>query len=310
MKRIVICGGTGLIGNALSQKLNLADFEVVILTRDPNNAPKMPAAVKLQQWDGKSAKNWGGWAEGATAIVNLAGASILGDGLLPDRWTPQRKQLLRQSREDSCHAVIEAIEQTEIKPKAYIQASAVGCYGVHRDDRILDETSPHGSDFLADLCQENWEMPAQKARDFGVRLAIARIGIVFSPAGGALPKLVAPFKFFCGGWLGSGKQWISWIHIDDVIAGIQYLIENEAAQGAYNLTAPQPETNKTVSKAIGATIGRPAWLPVPAFALRLAMGEQAMTVLEGQRAVPKKLQEEAFQFRYPLLEPALQNLLP
>ena len=243
--------------------------------------------MQVVGWDAKTAQGWEYLVDGADAIVNLAGESIGGTGLVPSRWTGARKQRILQSRLDAADAVVQAVKAAEHKPRVVIQASAVGYYGVTGDE-VVTETSAAGNDFLARVCVQ-WENASAPLDDLGVRRAIIRTGLVLSPEEGVLPRLMLPFRLFAGGTLGSGKQWYPWIHSDDVVRAIRFLIDTEDATGAFNLTAPNPLTNRDFSRVLGRVMHRPAAIPVPAFTLRLALGEMATLVLDGQRAVPQKL---------------------
>jgi len=301
--RVIITGGTGLIGRPLSQALAAAGYEVIVLTRNPKKVKNMPAGVRAEQWDGVSDAGWGALADGAHAIVNLAG-----EGIADGRWSSERKQAIRQSRVDAGKAVLAAIQAATVKPKVLIQASAVGYYGVETGDALVHEQYSPGADFLAKVCFD-WELSTAAASRMGVRRAVIRTGIVLSNDGGAFPKLTMPFNFFAGGPLGDGKQWMPWIHWEDEVRAIQFLIENEAASGAFNLAAPNPVRNSEMAKAVGAVKGRPAIMPAPSFAIRTAFGEMATVVLDGQRAVPQHLEQLGFTFKYNTLESALRNLL-
>jgi uncharacterized protein (TIGR01777 family) len=305
--RIVITGGAGFIGRALAADLAATGYEVVILSRNPAKGAGLPAGVRAERWDGRTAAGWGHLADGARAIVNLAGENLAGGGFLPARWTPERKQLIRQSRLDAGQAVVEAVEAARVKPQVVIQSSGIGYYGT-RDDRELTEVDGTGDDFLARLTVE-WEASTARVALMGVRHVSIRSGVVLSPTEGALYRLLLPFKLFAGGSMGSGRQGFSWIHPIDETAAIRFLIENAGANGAFNLCAPEPLTNAAFGKTIGAVLGRPYWLPAPAFALKLALGEVASMVLEGQRAVPKRLLDLGFKFRFPDAESALRDLL-
>jgi uncharacterized protein len=306
--KIVISGGTGLIGKALVKELAGDGHQVVILSRSPKKyQSQFGDHVSLAAWDGRSVGDWLVHIDGADAVVNLAGESISGSGFLPDRWDANKKKRILNSRINAGQALVKAIESVENKPKAFIQASAVGYYG-STGDVLVTESYPPGDDFLASVTRK-WEASTEAVEAMGIRRAIARIGLVLSLEDGALPRLVFPSRLFAGGWFGSGDQWWPWIHIDDVVSALRFLIEEEAAQGPFNLTAPNPVTNKEFGKALGRAMNRPALVPVPAIALRLALGEVASTVLEGQRAIPQRLQEMGFTFDFPQVDEALENLL-
>lgn len=299
--RVIITGGTGLIGTALSAYLLDKGFEIVALSRNPNKATA-PVGVQLVQWDGKTAVNWGHLANGATAIINLAGAGIA-DG----RWSDERKRQIIDSRVNAGQAINEAVAQASQKPDFIFQPSGVGYYG-HSGDPLLTETAPPGSDFPARVTQA-WEPATAAAEAMGVRHVVGRIGIVLSSDGGALPQMVLPFRLFAGGPVGSGQQWLSWIHIDDLVHAIAFFIEHPETSGTYNLVAPNPVQNKAFGRVIGSVLKRPSFMPAPAFALKLLFGEMATLLLEGQRVSASKLQSAGFTFTYPTVEPALANLL-
>lgn len=306
--RVIITGGTGLIGQALTQSLTQDGHEVIVLTRNPEQATGLPASATAVKWDARTANGWGHLADGAWAIVNLAGAGIAGDGLLPQRWSERRKQILRDSRLHSAAAVMTAIAAATQKPAVLLQASAVGYYDVHTDERDVTESAPPGQGFLPQLCVA-WEASSDAAVDYGVRRVALRTGLVLSKEGGILPRTALPFRLFVGGPMGSGQQWMPWIHIEDQVRAMRFLLENDNASGPYNLSAPTPVRNKAFGQAIGRALGRPAFLPLPAFALKLALGELAHTLLTGQRAVPQRLQAAGFQFHYTDIDKTMQDLL-
>ena len=309
--RVIITGGTGLIGRALTESLVSAGHEVIILSRAPEKAATLPKGARAERWDGRTADGWGRLADGADAIVNLAGENIGGENmwaLVTKRWTPDRKQLIRDSRVNAGAAVTEAVQAAQRKPHVVIQSSAVGYYGAHHDEEITEETPP-GPDPMAQICLD-WEAATAKVEAMGVRRAVIRTaGMVLSTHGGTLPFMMLPFKLFVGGPLGSGKQWISWTHIADEVRAIRFLIENPAASGAFNLCAPNPLRNADFGRVLGRVMRRPSYFPVPAFAMRLMMGEKATLVLEGQRQVPKRLQQMGFVFQFPEAEAALRDLM-
>ncbi len=306
--RILIAGGSGLIGTPLTANLTTDGHEVIVLTRNPERiAYSLPPGVKAQKWDAKTAAEWGYLVETSDAIINLAGESIAGTGALPSRWTKARKESIRQSRIDAGRAIVQAIEQAERKPAVLLQSSGVGYYGP-RNDEVITEDSPPGNDYLGQIAVE-WEASTAPVETMDVRRVIVRTGIVLSMNGGPLPFSVLQFKTLAGGRLGSGKQWMPWIHIADEVAALQFLLVNAEARGPYNLCAPNPVTNAEFSSVLAKTLGRPSALFVPASALRLGLGEIATLVLDGQRAVPHRLLELDFQFQYTKLKPSLQNLL-
>ena len=308
--RIIIAGGTGLIGRALTTELIQAGHEVTLLSRSPRPPADLPASVQVAGWDGKTSQGWGHLVEGAGALVNLAGENIAGEAFFPSRWTAERKRRIRQSRLDAGAALVSAVQAAQVKPPLLVQSSAIGFYGPQApsDGLTLDEYSPAGSDFLADLCQA-WEASTAEVEALGVRRVIIRTGVVLSSQGGAFTRLLLPFKFFAGGPLGSGRQVLSWIHLADEAGAIRFLIENPAASGAYNLTAPAPLANAEFAKTIGKVMGRPSFMPVPGFVFKLLFGEVATVVLDGQRVLPQRLQALGYGFKFPAAEPAIRDLL-
>ena len=301
--RVIITGGTGLIGKALSARLATEGHEPIVLTRDPEKAKgDLPAGVRAAGWDGKTGAGWSQLIDAGTTIVHLAGA-----GVADSRWTEERKREIRDSRIVSGAAVLAAIREAPAKPRALLQASAVGYYE-SRGDEAIDESEPPGDTFLAEVCVE-WEDSTREVETQGIRRALLRTGLVLTPEGGALGKMLLPAKLGANGPLGSGRQGFPWIHLDDEIGAILFLIDREDATGPFNLTAPNPPTQAEFARALGHVIHRPSFLPAPAFALRLAHGEMADMLLEGQRVVPKRLLELGFRFRFPDLEGALADLL-
>jgi uncharacterized protein len=301
--RVIITGGSGLIGKMLAADLLKDGQEVVVLSRDPERQrAQLPQGARLEQWDGRSARGWGHLVQEQTAIVNLAGENI-GER----RWTEDRKRSIIESRVRAGQAVSEAVAQARSKPAVVVQASAVGYYGSHADE-VITEKSPPADDFMSQICQQ-WEPTTAPVEQAGVRWVVVRSGVVLSRLGGAFPRMVMPFNFFAGGPLGSGQQWISWIHLKDEVAGLRFLMGKPDAAGVYNLTSPYPVKNVDFERAIGRTMHRPAIIPTPAFAIRLLFGEMAITVLEGQRVVPERLEKEGFEFNFPRIEEALRDLL-
>jgi hypothetical protein len=308
--RVIITGGTGLIGSALTKSLTKDGHEVVILTRSPAQATDLPTGARAVAWDAQTSGGWETEMEGAGAVVNLAGENIAGNGFLPSRWSAGRKDKILNSRLNAGKAVTEAFTHAQNKPPVLIQSSAVGYYGTQDENNQppLTESAPAGNDFLADVCQR-WEASTASVESMGVRRAIIRTGIVLSFEGGTLPLLALPYQFFAGGPIGSGKQPFPWIHIDDEVAAIRYLIDTPTANGAFNLSAPEVLTNNEFGKVLGKVIGRPHYLPAPGFAFRLGFGELAdALLLRGQRAVPEALQQAGYTFHYPNAESALRAL--
>ena len=305
--KIILTGGSGLIGTQLTKELCQESHEVLILSRNPDIVSGLPAEAHAVAWDGKTAAGWGDLVEETDAIVNLAGESIAGEGFIPSRWTAERKKRIRQSRIDVGNAVVAAVAAANHKPEMVIQSSAVGYYGPHTDE-FIDEDFPAHDDYLASVCVD-WEAATAAVENHGVRRVIVRTGLVLSAQGGIFSRLQFPFKLFVGGPMGSGNQYYSWIHMHDEIAAIRFLIENKGARGAFNLTAPNPVTSREFGQTLGKVMERPSAIPVPGFALKMSLGEVSMTALEGQRVIPKRLLELGFEFKYPDLEEALLEIV-
>jgi uncharacterized protein len=300
--RIVITGGSGLIGTAVAREMGGAGHEVVVLSRDPSRVTSLPPNTRAVRWDGRTAGDWAELIDAGTAVVHLAG-----DGVASGRWTDDKKRSIRDSRVESGAAVAAAIRQAAAKPRALLQGSAVGYYG-DCGDEIVDESHPPGDDFLARTCVE-WEASTAAVAALGVRRPVLRTGIVLSDEGGALPRMALPFRLLAGGPLGNGRQWVPWIHIADEVGAIRFLIERDDADGPFNLTAPAPLTHRDFSRALGRALSRPSFAPAPGFALRFLLGEMADALLHGQRAVPRRLLELGFAFRHPEAGEALRDLL-
>lgn len=301
--RIVIAGATGFIGRALCRDL-CGDYDVVALSRDSRKASGiMGDYARAVEWDGRSIGPWAHEVNGAEAVVNLAGESIASG-----RWSRARKADILQSRTHATRAILDAMESVKDKPKTFIQASAIGFYGA-RADETLDEASSGGTGFLAEICRRV-EMIVERADRLGVRWVTIRSGVVLGTEGGALPRLMQPFRLHLGGHVGTGRQWFSWISLRDEVRAIRFLVENSDAQGVFNLTAPEPVTMKTFCDALGKAMGRAAWTVVPGFVLHLALGEMADEVLlTGQRVVPKRLSETGFEFKHNDVKSALDEII-
>jgi uncharacterized protein (TIGR01777 family) len=300
--RTIITGGTGLIGRALAADLNADGHQVVVLSRNPDQSIGLPQSVQVEWWDARTAEGWGQLADGARAIVNLAGA-----GLADSRWTEQRKQLIRDSRLNTGRAVVQAVDAATSKPEVVVQASGVGYYGPRGNEEITEKDSA-GNGFLSQVAIQ-WEDATAPVDEMGIRRPIIRTSPVLASQGGALPRMLLPFRLFVGGPLGGGKQWFPWIHMADEVRAIRFLMEHTEATGPFNLTAPNPVTNADFARALGRVMRRPALFPAPAFALRLLFGEMATALLDGQRAVPQRLLDLGFAFRFPEIETALRDIL-
>ncbi len=306
--RCILAGGTGLIGTALATELVADGHEVIALSRTPESRGDLPEDVRVVGWDARTAEGWGHLVEGAGAIVNLAGANLAGKGFLPTRWTDERKRVIRDSRVNSGRAVVAAVQLAMKKPRVLVQSSGVGYYGARGDEPVTEETDA-GDDFLARLAADEWEPSTEQVEEMGVRRVLVRSGAVLSAREGALPRLVLPFRLFVGGTLGRGGQWHSWIHLQDEVRAIRFLVEHEEASGPFNLTAPHPVTDAEFGRTLGKVLNRPSWLHIPGFAMRLAFGQVSEVLLEGQRAMPRRLLELGFEFQFPELEAALRDLL-
>jgi uncharacterized protein (TIGR01777 family) len=300
--KILVAGSTGLVGTALVQALAQEGHTMCRLIR----AQSKPTLAGKEGFDvawNPATGELGGASVGADAVVNLCGASIAGG-----RWTKERKGLLRTSRMDTTRALVNALAKMSARPRVLVSASAIGIYG-DRGDEVLTEENKPGVDFLAGLARE-WEAEALKAEALGIRVVLARFGIILARHGGALAKMLLPFKLGAGGRLGSGKQWMSWITLEDVVGIIRFAIETGAARGAINVVAPGPVQNAEFTKVLAKALHRPALFPAPAFALRLVLGEMANALLlSSQRVEPRKLQQLGYSFAYPELSGALRAVL-
>lgn len=305
--RVIITGGSGLIGSALALDLSKDNHQVVVLSRNPKKVNQTSPNLEVVAWDARTADGWGKLADGADVIINLAGENISGEGMFPSRWTEERKKRIIQSRIDAGHAVMEAVRNAQNKPRVLIQASAIGYYPPNAG-RTLTEGDQPGTGFQTEVLKQ-YEASTAPVDGLGVRRVIIRSGVVLSTAGGAFLPQVLPFKMFAGGPIGSGRQGYSWIHIADEVAAIRFLIDHPATSGAFNVTSPNPVTNREFGRTIARVMGRPFWMPVPAFALKLAFGEVSEILLDGWLIMPKRLLDMGFNFRYPDAESAVRNLL-
>ena len=305
--RIFITGGTGLVGSRLVKRLSQRGDEVVVLTRRPAAAKDLFGSnVSAVAGDPAKPGDWESKVAECDAVVNLAG-----ENLFARRWNTAFKQALIDSRVLSTQNVARALARAPLRgdgqSKVLVSASAIGIYGPHGDEELTEESST-GSDFLASLCQQ-WEAAARSVDSAGVRLAIVRIGVVLDKDGGALAKLLTPFKLGAGGPAGSGKQWMSWIHHQDLGSLFLLALDDASASGVLNGTAPNPVTNKEFGKALGRTLHRPAFMPTPGFALRLALGEVADVITTGQRVMPRRPLALGMEYRFPTIDEALKDIV-
>lgn len=300
--RVIITGGTGSVGVPLSNQLATAGHDVIVLSRNPKNAPgTLNNSVQVHQWDAKTGDGWGQLIDDNTAIINLAGKNPANW-----RWTSEHKLQVINSRSHAAKAVIDACTHSSQKPTALLQASAVGFYGDTGQQEIRED-APAGETWRAKVCFE-WENHLQPVEAMGVRVAYLRIGIVLDPNGGALPPFILAGHLM-GRQLGNGQQWIPWIHNEDVSGAIQYLMEHDHLKGVFNVSSPNPVQNREFLKTITQVLSRPSVFPVPAFALKIAMGEMSKTVLDSQRIIPQRLMDSGYEFQHPELESALRDLL-
>jgi uncharacterized protein (TIGR01777 family) len=292
--RIAVTGATGFIGKHIVERLLARGDDVVAVTRDADRArPLLPSSVGLVTWK-----------EMAQALGEVdAGIYLAGDPVI-GRWSAEKKQRIRSSRIEGTRQFVEALQHG--RARVLVSASAVGYYGPHGDEE-LDEQSPPGSDFLAEVCQA-WEAEARKFAGAARRAVSVRTGVVLGRGGGALQQMVTPFKLFGGGPVGSGRQWTSWIHLEDLVSLYLFAIDDARADGPLAGTAPNPTTMKELAAALGRALHRPSWLPVPAFAVKTMFGEGATVVLDGQRVLPRKPLALGFRFRFPKLDEAMADL--
>lgn len=300
--RILFTGGTGFIGNAIINALAPTPSDLVLLTRGEKRMELRGAlTLKYVPWDAATPGDWMSAVDGCDAVINLVGKNVF-----EQRWNEKVKKGILESRTHSTRLLVDAIAKATVRPKVLVSASAVGFYG-DRNEETITERSSGGSDFLADVVRQ-WEAEAYRAEQFGVRVATPRIGLVLEKSGGMIGKMLLPFRMFVGGPIGTGRQFLPWVHMEDVVRGILYPLENESFSGVYNLTSPHPVTMDEFSRTFGAVLHRPSWLPVPNFALQALYGEGAKVILSGQRAVPERLLEAGFQFSHTELQPALASM--
>jgi uncharacterized protein (TIGR01777 family) len=292
--RVVVAGASGFIGRSLVRELAGEGRSIIALSMDPDAARRrLPETVSVVRWDGRTAGDWARFVEGARAVVNLSG-----DSLAKGRWTKAKKARILDSRTRSGAALVEAVRRASVRPGVFVQASAVGFYGSSGEAEV-DEASPQGEGFLAEVVRQ-WEASSREVEALGVRRVVTRSGLVLGRGGGVWPSLARPIRLFAGGPLGSGRQWSSWIGIQDEVRAMRFLIAREDLAGTFNLTAPCPLRQRELCRIAARALRRPCWIPVPAFVLRLLFGEKAgQTLLVSQRVIPRRLEAAGFVFHDP-----------
>lgn len=306
MMKVAVTGATGFIGSRLVQRLHDAGHQIKVFARNPERARKVfPASVfKQVEIIGYTPQQSGDWQteiSGCDGVINLAGEAIA------ERWTPERKQEIMNSRVIGTEKLVEAIGKAAVKPKVMVSASAIGFYGTSETAEFYETSEPIQQDFLSQVCQ-GWEAAADKVTAYGTRLVTIRIGIVLG-MGGAIAKMLTPFRLYAGGPIGSGKQWFSWIHRDDLVSLFMQGLTDETMSGVYNGTAPHPVRMSELCDALGKVMNRPSWLPVPDFVIETLLGDGSVVVLEGQKVLPERTQSTGFSYAYPKVEPALREIV-
>jgi hypothetical protein len=300
--KIFMTGGTGFVGTTLTKRLTQEGHQVTILTRSLPEDPLLPKGASYLEGDPTEQGAWQETVAEHEVIINLAGASIF------RRWSDTAKEMIRDSRTLTTQNLVEAISARKGKETLLLSTSAIGYYGFHEDEELVEESAP-GDSFLASLAQE-WESAALKAEAFGAKVALLRFGIILGKNGGALRQMVPLFSMYLGSPLGHGEQWFSWIHEEDLAGIYAHLIAQKNISGPINCTAPNPVRNMELTKALGEALGKPTFLPaVPGFMIRMIMGEFGSVLLEGQKVLPKRLLDTGFQFKFPKIKRALQDLL-
>jgi uncharacterized protein len=300
MKHILISGGTGFVGKHITELLTRNQYQVFILTRNPSNKPIRDNVAYIEWLTPQSMpeKN----LPKIDAVINLAGETING------RWTDEKKQKILNSRLKATESLLNLAKKLPEPPSVWINASAIGYYGTSEKEIFTEQTTRNGTDFLAEVVKA-WETKASEAKTLGCRTIFTRFGLILGSDGGVLPQLSLPYRFFAGGTVGSGEQWVSWVHVEDVARLIKEALENEKYEGPVNVTAPQPVTMKELCQVIGEVMNRPHWLPAPSFAFKLLFGEMSMLILKGQQVHPEKAINLSFSFKFPHLKGALHDLL-
>ncbi|MGD1854831.1 MAG: TIGR01777 family oxidoreductase [Leptolyngbyaceae cyanobacterium] len=304
--KVAVTGATGFVGSRLVQRLQDAGHQIKVFARNPERARKVfpkPVfeQVEVVSYTPQQSGDWQAEISGCEGVINLAGEPI------SERWTPERKREIMNSRVIGTEKLVEAIGQAEVKPKVLVSASAVGFYGTSETAEFYETSEPIEPDFLSQVCQ-SWEKAAEKVTAYGVRLVTVRIGIVLG-MGGAIAKMLTPFRLYAGGPIGNGQQWFSWVHRDDLVSLFMQGLSNEAMSGVYNGTAPHPVRMSELCDTLGKVMNRPSWLPVPDFVIETLLGDGAVVVLEGQKVLPERTQSTGFSYAYPKVEPALREIV-
>ncbi|MGB7088231.1 MAG: TIGR01777 family oxidoreductase [Phormidesmis sp.] len=304
--KIAVTGATGFVGNRLVERLVDEGHDVKVLTRSVEKARKVFAAGKFKSlefvaYTPTAAGDWQSEISGCNGVINLAGESI------SERWSADRKQRILNSRKIGTQKLVEAIASAEQKPSVLVSSSAIGYYGTSETAEFFETSEPVENDFLSQVCQV-WEEEANKAKDLGVRVVIVRTGIVLGD-GGAIAKMIMPFKLYAGGPIGSGRQWFSWIHIDDLVSLYLKALLDSSMRGVYNGTAPEPLRMNDLCQTLGEVMDRPSWLPVPDFAIEALLGDGAVVVLKGQKVLPERTQAAGFSYEYAEAKEALRNVV-
>lgn len=299
--KVVVTGGTGFVGRKLVAALLARGDEVTVLSRRASD-PRVPSAAKIVRWTPTEDGAWSAAVDGVDAVVHLAGEPVIG------RWSAEQKARIRESRVVSTERLVAAIARAKAKPRVLVCASAIGYYGDHAAAVRVDETSPPGSDFLAEVVTA-WEHAAERATDEGTRVVRLRIGIVLGEGGGALAEMLGPFRWFVGGPIGSGTQMFSWIHADDVVGLVVRALDDDRVVGAINATAPTPVDMNELAKTLGRVLHRPSFFRVPTFAIKAAFGEGSAPLLGGARVLPTRALELGYAFRWPILDAALTDIV-
>ena len=300
--KIVISGATGFLGKFIISALSSKGYDICVLSRNAEKARKsLGEAHQYVQWNGELSAELQSAIEGSKAVIHLAGANVAGA-----RWSERYKREIMESRKQGTSSIAQAITLAELPPEVWFSTSAIGYYG-NGGDEIKNEHSTAASDFLSKVCQE-WESATIPAEQY-TRVVRGRIGVVLDKREGALAKMLVPFRLMVGGWLGSGRQWLSWVHYSDVVGMIVWAIENRSVHGALNIVSPNPVTMKKFADTLGKVLGRPSWFPVPEFLLKLVLGEQAWIVTAGQRVQPEVAQRLGYTFQFKELDIAMKNLL-